>query len=136
MGQILIVEDDRSFAEALAYTLGAEGHEVLVAAGANEAVALAAACRPDVIVADWSLGAGAHGGEVCRQVRFLCPNAKAIIITGHQDVARQAFRYCRCIEAVLAKPFHMEQIIAAVRRALSTGVVLQQAVEPSSGVAV
>jgi DNA-binding response OmpR family regulator len=122
MGQILIVEDDRSFADALAYALGAEGYDVLVAAGEEEAIALAMVCRPDVIVADWSLGHGAHGGDVCRQIRKARPQIKAIIISGHQDVATQARRYCRCVEAVLTKPFHMKQLLDAVRRALPANV--------------
>jgi DNA-binding NtrC family response regulator len=136
MGQILIVEDDPSFAEALAFTLGAEGHEVLVAADAERAAALAAACRPDVIVADWSLGNGPHGGDACRQVHRICPRSKAIIITGHQDVASQVSRSCRCVETVLLKPFHMEQIIAAVRRVLPAGIVLQPGAEQQSSVSV
>ena len=55
MTRILIIEDDQSFADALACAFRFEGYEALVAVTAEEGVRAGVACRPDVVVADWML---------------------------------------------------------------------------------
>lgn len=119
MSRILIVEDDRPFAEVLAFALRLEGHDVLVAVTADEGVRLGLASRPDLIVADWMLRSELHGGEVCQRIHAACPWVKTIIITGYADVVAQAERWCPRVQAVLEKPFHTEEIIQTVNRALS-----------------
>ena len=119
MARILIVEDDRPFAEALTAMLRLEGHEVLAADNADEGIRLGLVQHPDVVVADWMLKDDLHGGEVCRRIHVACPRAKAIIITGYPTVAAQASRWCACIEAVVEKPFRKEKIIEAINQALS-----------------
>ena len=118
MARILIVESNPFFADVLACTLGVEEHDVTVAGTAAEGVRLGAAGRPDVVVAAWSLRGDMHGGEVCRRIRAASPGTKAVIITGRDEFVSQAKKYCRCAVAVLAKPFHREDILGAVRKAL------------------
>ena len=123
MARILIVEDDRPFADALASTLRLEGHEVLAADNADEGIRLGVAQRPDVVIADWMLKNDLHGGEVCRRIRADRPHTKTIIITGYPDaVSAQIGRWRASIEAVVEKPFHKEQIIEAIDRALSSAM--------------
>ena len=119
MSRILIVEDNRPFADALAYAFQLEGHEVAVAATADEGIRFGLAHRPDVIIADWMLRSDLHGGDVCRRIHAACPLMKAIIITGCSDIVSQAARCSPCVAAVIEKPFHTEEIIGAVRLALS-----------------
>jgi DNA-binding response OmpR family regulator len=119
MARVLIVEDDRPFADVLAFAFRLDGHEVFVATTAGEGVRLGWAHSPDVIIADWMLRSDLHGGEVCRRIHAVCPLVKAIIITGRSDIVSQAARYCECVTAVVEKPFHTEEIIQAVNQALS-----------------
>ena len=112
--------------------LGLEEYDVTVAGTAAEGVRLGAAGHPDVVVAAWSLRGDVHGGEVCRQIRSASPGTKAVIITGGDDILSQATKYCRCAVAVLAKPFHREDILGAVRKALRSDA----AVPPSHSLAV
>jgi DNA-binding NtrC family response regulator len=119
LARILIVEDDRPFAEALIAMLRLEGHELLAADNAEEGIRLGLAQHPDVVVADWMLKDDLHGGEVCRRIRVGCPHTKAIIMTGHPTLAAAASRWCMCIETVVEKPFRKEQIIEAINQALS-----------------
>jgi DNA-binding response OmpR family regulator len=119
MARVLIVEDDRPFADVLAYAFQLEGHEVLVAVTADEGIRLGLMHYPDVIIADWMLRSDLHGGEVCQRIHAACPLVKAIIITGCSDIVSQAARYCQCVTAVVEKPFHTEEIIQAVNGALS-----------------
>jgi DNA-binding response OmpR family regulator len=119
MARVLIIEDDRPFADALAYAFRPEGHEVLVAATADEGIQLGLAHRPDVIIADWMLRSDLHGGDVCQRIYDACPLVKAIIITGCSEVVSQAAQCSPCVAAIVEKPFHTEEIIGAVRLALS-----------------
>jgi two-component system OmpR family response regulator len=132
MTRILIVESNPFFADVLACTLGLEEYDITVAGTAAEGVRLGAADRPDVVVAAWSLPGGMHGGEVCRRIRAASPGTRAVIITGHDEFVSRARTYCRCAVAVLAKPFHREDILGAVRKALRSEV----AVPPSHSLAV
>jgi DNA-binding NtrC family response regulator len=119
MARILIVESDRFFAQALAGTLGLAGHEVSVAEGAVEGLHRGSLEPPDVVIAAWRLGSVMHGGEVCRQIHAVWPSAKPMVTPPHQEHVLEAAQFCRCIEPVLVKPFHKNDITEAVRRALA-----------------
>jgi CheY-like chemotaxis protein len=118
MAQILIVEDDQPYAEALALTLHLEGHEVLIAASAEEGIQFGLAYQPDLVLADWMLGGGLDGGEVCRRIQTASPRLKSIIITGYPNTLSKIRQQCKNMEAVIAKPFHKEEILDAVNRAI------------------
>jgi DNA-binding response OmpR family regulator len=123
MARILIVETNPFFADVLACTLGAEKHDVAVADNADEAIRLGWADHPDVVIAAWWLPGDVHGGEVCRRIRAVSPATKAIIITAREELVSQARDYCRCLAAVLVKPFHRDDILRVVRRILCREVV-------------
>jgi DNA-binding response OmpR family regulator len=124
MARILIIEMNPSFADVLACTLRVEKHDVVVANTAAEGIRLGVAGRPDVVVTAWSLRGDVHGGEVCRRIRAVSPRTKAVIITGRDEFIALAKKYCRCAVAVLAKPFHREDLLGAVRKALRSDVAI------------
>jgi DNA-binding response OmpR family regulator len=132
MSKILIVEDDGPFADALALTFRLEGHEVLTAYNADEAIEFGLAHRPDLVIADWMLGNNMHGGEVCQSIRAACPRVKSILMTGYSDAVSEATRLCHSTEAILEKPFHKEEIIGLVNRALSSAASSEPDPSPRS----
>ena len=117
MARILIVEDDRILADTLASALRLEGHEVLLAASADEGIRIGLARHPDVVVAEWMLAGERHGGTVCQWIHAACPSARSIIIT--PDAIPQAARWCASASAVLETPFHTEEILRAIDRVMS-----------------
>jgi DNA-binding response OmpR family regulator len=117
MARVLIVEDDRFFAEALARTLEVAGHEVAVAGRAAEGVKRGEEYRPDVLIAVLCLKGDIDGGEVCRRVEAACPAVRAVMITAHQERVFEAAHCSERVQAVLVKPFHKNEILDAVRRA-------------------
>jgi|KBSSwiStaDraftv2_1062776.scaffolds.fasta_scaffold54201_3 signal transduction histidine kinase len=66
--RILVVDDSKDAAESLAMLLSLSGHQVMVAHDGMQAVAMAAAERPEVILLDIGLP-GMDGYEVCRRAR-------------------------------------------------------------------
>jgi two-component system, OmpR family, response regulator len=123
VSRILIVEDDPFFADVLACTLRLEGHETIVANSAGDGLRLGMMVRPDLIIADWLLRNSMNGGEVCRRIRAVWPCVKVIIITGHQELLATTGLYSDLAEAVVAKPFHKEEILGVVRAALNRSTV-------------
>ncbi|MGV2794568.1 response regulator, partial [Clostridium perfringens] len=67
-GKILVVDDERPIADILKFNLEKEGYEVILAFDGIEAVELAFAEQPDLILLDLMLP-GKDGMDVCREVR-------------------------------------------------------------------
>ena len=86
--RVLLVEDDRMFAELLHATL--EEHEDISVAGwatnGVEALALIEAGDPDVVVLDYRLP-GDDGVAVAIRLRQAAPDAALVMLTGHGDDA-------------------------------------------------
>ncbi len=117
--QVLVVDDEKFFREAIRDVLdGAEMKCVLAATGAE---ALEAAGDPSigVVILDIQLP-DQSGLEVFRQLRDTRPDLRVIILSAHTDqetvleaLRLGAFDY-------LAKPIHEEELALSVRRALET----------------
>ena len=65
---VLLVEDEPSQREVLAYNLEAEGYRVIPAANGEEALMLVREESPDLVLLDWMLP-NVSGIEVCRQLK-------------------------------------------------------------------
>ena len=69
MGQkILVVDDEKSIADIIAYNLQKEGYEVLVAYDGEEALDIIFSKDPDLILLDIMMPK-IDGFQVCRKVR-------------------------------------------------------------------
>ncbi len=136
MSHILLVDDEEAVCWALQRALTREGHQVSVAASAEEALALAARQRPDVVILDVRLP-GMDGLTALERLRPITQNAPVIIVTAFgnlttavQAVQGGAFDY-------LAKPFDLQQALDAVARALQRRTLQHSAPtdldEPAAG---
>ena len=68
MTKVLIVEDEISFSDALAYLLKKESFDVQVAVNGKEAIDLFNSFKPDLILLDLMIPE-VSGTEVCRVIR-------------------------------------------------------------------
>lgn len=116
MSHVLIVDDEESICWGLRRLLTEEGHEVTVAAGAEEALAAVERRRPDLALFDVRLP-GIDGLTALERLRATKHDFPVIIVTAYGDldtavraVERGAFDY-------LTKPFDLEQVVEVVRRA-------------------
>jgi DNA-binding response OmpR family regulator len=67
-GKVLVVDDEEYIQHILNFSFGAEGYEVLTAADGEEAVTIARAERPDIIVLDIMMPK-MDGYEACKQIK-------------------------------------------------------------------
>jgi two-component system, NtrC family, C4-dicarboxylate transport response regulator DctD len=117
MNKVLFVDDDEDLSRASAQSLSLAGYDVSCAGSASEALAAIEAEFDGVVVSDIRMP-GMDGLELLDRVVALNPDLPVILISGHVDVST-AMGALRCgAYDVLEKPYSVEQLVAAVERAL------------------
>ncbi len=113
---VLVVEDEKTIAEAVAARLRAEGFAVHVAGDGPGAVAAARRLRPDAVVLDVMLP-GFDGLEVCRQVQAERP-VPVLMLTARDDETDLLIGLAVGADDYLTKPFSMRELAARVHALL------------------
>ncbi|HEX3725953.1 MAG TPA: sigma-54 dependent transcriptional regulator [Pirellulales bacterium] len=118
MSHVLIVDDEESICWGLERLLTETGHEVSVAASAEEAFETLARQQPDLVVLDVRLP-GMDGLTAMQRFNHLAGPIPIVVITafGSLDVAVTAMR--NGAFDYLAKPFDLEQAAGLIDRALA-----------------
>lgn len=111
--KILVVDDEISLQETLAYNLKKEGYEIVVAGDGMSAIDLARSQKPDVIILDVMLP-GLDGFEVCRILRQEI-NTPVLMLTARDDEIDRVVGLEVGADDYLAKPFSMRELIARVK---------------------
>jgi two-component system KDP operon response regulator KdpE len=113
---ILVVDDEREILRALQRSLVAHGYRVLTATNGEAAIEMIFQQRPDLVVLDLLLP-GKSGLEVCRQVR--ATSSIPIIVLSVKDAERDKVEALDLgADDYVAKPFHMNEVLARIRVAL------------------
>jgi DNA-binding response OmpR family regulator len=114
--KVLVVEDERTIAEAVAARLRAEGFEVEVAGDGPGAVAAARRNPPDAIVLDVMLP-GFDGLEVCRRIQAE-RGVPVLMLTARDDETDLLVGLAVGADDYLTKPFSMRELAARVHALL------------------
>ena len=123
MARVLVVEDDVILRYALAHWLR-EGHEVLEAATADEALAiLASIVTVDIVVTDVQMPGSMNGLDLTTYIRESFPSLPVIVVSGNpipKDYTGAS--------AFFQKPYDFGRIAAHIGTLLITnqGVLLQK----------
>jgi DNA-binding NarL/FixJ family response regulator len=117
--RLLLVEDNPVFREALELLLGLQPDiEVVASVGdGNDAVPAAHEHKPDVVVMDYRLP-GLDGVQATKAVRAAAPGVAVVCLTGAADVHEINALYAAGAVACLSKDQELEEIVAAIRRAV------------------
>ena len=122
--RILIVEDDSSLAEILAYNIRQEGYEVLTARDGQDGLQQARTRMPDLIILDLLLPI-MDGLEVCRRLRADQETASQLILmlTAKSEETDEVVGFSVGADDYVSKPFSvkilLERIKALLRRSES-----------------
>jgi DNA-binding response OmpR family regulator len=112
----LVVEDEKQLAGLVVSYLERDGFEVTVTGDGQDAVALARAVDPDVIVLDLGLP-GLDGVEVCRQVRTFS-DAYIVIATARSDEVDTLIGLSVGADDYVTKPFSPRELMARIQAML------------------
>ncbi len=120
--KILVVEDEPSLQETLAYNLKKQGYEVKAVGDGLLAVEAARACIPDLIVLDIMLP-GLDGFEVCKILRKEM-SVPILMLTARDDEIDRVVGLEVGADDYLTKPFSMRELLARVKAQLRrTGII-------------
>ena len=124
MTRVLVVEDEESYSDALAYMLRKEGYEVAITADGNTALTEFDRFGPDIVLLDLMLP-GIPGTEVCRQLRAR-GQVPIIMVTARDTEIDKVVGLELGADDYLTKPFALAEVearlLALHRR--STGAVV------------
>ncbi|OIN98825.1 MAG: hypothetical protein AUJ49_12470 [Desulfovibrionaceae bacterium CG1_02_65_16] len=116
MNAVLLVDDERDFADLLAERLQARGFTVSTAYDGEDALRLAAGIDVDVAVLDVNLP-GMDGLAVLRELKKLKPQAEALMLTGSNDLATAVAGMKLGASDYLVKPVPIDRLAEAILRA-------------------
>ncbi len=115
---IYIVDDDESFATALARLLRARGYVVEISHSAAEFLQKPTADAPGCAIVDLRLP-GSSGLELQQALKKAQLHLPLIFLTGHGDIPASVQAMRHGAEDFLTKPVKKETLFAAVERALA-----------------
>ena len=120
MTKILIVEDESSFSEALAFLLGKEGFDVAVAEDGRQALDMFAKDGADLILLDLMIPA-VSGIEVCRTIRTTS-QVPIIMLTAKDAEIDKVVGLELGADDYVTKPYSSRELIARIKAVLRRGV--------------
>jgi DNA-binding NtrC family response regulator len=115
MKQILVVDDDRASCDVLREIFAAQGWGVETAQNPEQALRLAERGTIDLVVSDINLEAEMSGLDLLKHLREQCP---VILITGFGTLESAVRAAREGAWDLISKPFKVQEVISAARRAL------------------
>ncbi|MCW2781666.1 MAG: family transcriptional regulator [Marmoricola sp.] len=120
MTKVLVVEDEESYSDALAYMLRKEGFEVAIANDGNEALTEFDRNGADIVLLDLMLP-GIPGTEVCRQIRATS-NVPVIMVSAKDDEVDKVVGLELGADDYITKPYSPRELVARIRAVLRRGL--------------
>jgi CheY-like chemotaxis protein/anti-sigma regulatory factor (Ser/Thr protein kinase) len=111
---ILIVDDEAALRRMMTQMLKLDGHTVVAAGTAAEALAMLEEQRFDVVLSDHGLGLGMNGLELATLVRERWPGTRFILVTGWGGSMDPAEVEPLGVESVISKPYRAPELRARI----------------------
>lgn len=119
MKTILVVEDEEYLREPVALALDSLGYRVLQATNGQDGYALVVRECVDVVISDLRMPGG-DGLELLARIKSLPGPAPAVALaTGFLGLSAEE-AYALGAEAILVKPFELDEVEATVERLLTS----------------
>jgi len=114
--KVLLVDDEKDFAETLANRLEARNLSATTAANGDEAISVLKAHDVDVVILDMVMP-GRNGIEVLQEIKQLRPLVQVILLTGHATVASAIEGMTKGAFYYLMKPAEMKTLLQKIAHA-------------------
>ena len=129
--KILVVDDEVSLQETLAYNLKKQGYEVQTTGDGTQALDLAREMDPDLIILDVMLP-GLDGFEICRILRREM-STPVLMLTARDDEIDRVVGLEVGADDYMAKPFSMRELVARVKAMLRRVRLIREEVDQAGG---
>ena len=115
--RILFIDDDPAGREVALFNLQKAGYEVAAASDGGEGLSAFAASPFDLVITDLKMP-GVSGMEVLRKTRARAPEVPVLVITAFGNVETAVAAMKEGAYDFIGKPFHRDQLLLAVSKAL------------------
>ena len=119
MTHVLIVEDEESLADPLAFLLRKEGFEASIIADGAQALSAFERIGPDIVLLDLMLP-GMSGTEICKALRARS-NVPVIMVTARDTEIDKVVGLELGADDYVTKPYSARELIARIRAVLRRG---------------
>ncbi|MFV0451568.1 MAG: response regulator [Propioniciclava sp.] len=119
MSSVLIIEDEESYRDALAFMLGREGFEVVVAPDGDRGLEAFDRSGADLVLLDLMMP-GLSGTEVCRRLRQRS-SVPIIMVTARDTEIDKVVGLELGADDYVTKPFSHRELVARIRAVLRRG---------------
>lgn len=117
---VLVVDDNKPFAETLAWVLRDLGHRVETCYNGFDALDVAKRFLPDVVLLDVVMPV-MSGDEACRRLRAeKHPGMKIFRLTSYDDVAPPESGAARLFDGQLPKPVDLRRLVRVLEEVRAT----------------
>lgn len=116
MAKVLVVDDEKTIVKGLKFGLEKEGYEVVAAYDGEEALAVFAEEKPDLVILDLMLP-GADGFEVCRRLRR-GSEVPIVMLTARGEDIDKILGLELGADDYVTKPFNPRELVARVKAIL------------------
>ena len=119
MSNILVVEDSERIASFIVKGLQSHGYQVTHTTNGEDALKLTGAAQFDLVILDIGLP-GMDGFAVLEQLRGSGNEVPVIVLTARDSVDNTVASFEGGADDYMSKPFSFEELLARVRRRIST----------------
>ena len=113
--RILVVDDEPFVCDSIKKILASDGHEVVTAFSAEEAMTAFRAGEFDIVITDYEMPV-MKGDKLAGAMKALRPNQPIILITAYAESLRLKGSFPLGVDLVLPKPFALQEMREAVQR--------------------
>ncbi len=117
MPKVLLIDDDASLREVVAFALREHGHEVDAHSSGESALGKLDSFRPDVVITDLKMP-GIDGMEVLRRVNEADPTIPVIMLTAFGSITDAVEAMRRGAYDYLTKPYDRDELRLTLEQAL------------------
>ncbi len=114
---VMIVDDDEVIRSLLHSTLPDEGYDLLEAENGEQALEIADAREPALVLLDWRMP-GSSGEEVLSALKQQYPDVAVIVLTADPEEKVRTLAESLGADVFMAKPFSPLQLLGCVERLL------------------
>ena len=123
--RVLVVEDHAMVRDSLVRALVTGGHEVIGdCADPDEALDLATAAVPDVVLVDVNLGGDVDGIDLAGRMRALAPDCRVMMVSMHDDDRTVRRAMVAGVAGFVSKDEPLDELLHAVETVARGGSVL------------
>jgi CheY-like chemotaxis protein len=113
--RILVVDDEPFVCDAVKMMLAFDGHDVVTANDAKEALAVFDKNKFDLVITDFAMP-GMKGDELAAAIKARSPRQPVVMITAYAEMLQSSGKKLPGVDFLVSKPFLLEHL----REAIST----------------